>query len=118
MVAEIDATLKAEALLAEFEQMRGIPYVEAVMNEAVRLKPVALMVGLEAARGTTLADLTVPAGTRVFCLTRPGAVDPSRATDAAEFNPDRRMNQDAAEDRALRGASLPFGAGPRICPGR
>jgi cytochrome P450 len=118
MVAEVDSALGEMTLPMDFEQTRNLLYVEAVINEAMRLRPVAPILALESVEDTTLADVAVPAGTRVYCLMRPGAVEPSLADDATDFVPDRWLSHDSADGRALRRVSLPFGAGPRTCPGR
>ena len=92
----------------------------------MRLRPVAPFFFMESNRDTTLEGIVLPAGSVVACLTRPGAVDPLVADDAADFRPSRWRQeamapgerQDDGARRALLKASIPFGAGPRMCPGR
>lgn len=81
----------------------------------MRLKPVAPLLFMEAIRETSLAGFRLPPGAVVFCLMRRAALDARLAEDVADFRPGRW--QDGA-DRAVQKASMPFGAGPRLCPGR
>ena len=94
------------------EQLDGLSYLEACVTEAMRLKPVAPFLGLEALRDTTLADVAVPAGTLVWCVMRHDSVDERRFPNAAGFDPQRWLS---GADKRI---AMPFGAGPRICPGR
>jgi cytochrome P450 len=87
---------------------------DATINETLRLHPVAPMFFLEALRDTMLGDLAVPAGTSVLLLTRAAANSSPYSTPAPAFDPLREA-ADAAPGRAT---SLPFGYGPRMCPGR
>ena len=94
------------------EQLDGLAYLEACITEAMRLKPVAPFLGLEALRDTTVADVAVPAGTLVWCVLRHDSVDEHRFANAEAFEPQRWLN---GADKRI---AMPFGAGPRICPGR
>jgi cytochrome P450 len=126
LVADVDRLLGPDVLPESFDTARELGSIERCANEAMRLRPVAPMFFMESNRATTLDGIAVPAGTFVICLTRPGAVDPVVSGDAAHFRPSRWEREATAGDenpgdagrRALLKASVPFGAGPRICPGR
>jgi len=80
----------------------------------MRLKPVAPFLGIEALRDTTIADIRVPARTVVLCLMRRDSVDDRYFQNAAAFEPARWLGEAGAAKRI----AMPFGSGPRICPGR
>ena len=83
---------------------------EAVMREALRLKSTVPLILVEPLSDTTVAGVDLPAGTRVIALTRQAAVPPG----TARFDPDRWLDREARDAKSF----LPFGAGPRFCPGR
>jgi cytochrome P450 len=126
LVADVDRRLGTEALPRSFDLTRELDSIEHCANEAMRLHPVGPVFFMESNRATVLDGIAIPANAFVICLTRPGAVDPLAADDAAEFRPSRWRTEEGAaggrEDdasrRALLKASVPFGAGPRMCPGR
>jgi cytochrome P450 len=94
--------------------------VEACANETMRLKPVAPIIIKQAVRDSVVAGIAVPAGQLLMCLMRPAAVDERHFPTAQAFDPARRLAE-AAPARAASSAkrvAMPFGAGPRLCPGR
>jgi cytochrome P450 len=102
------------------EQLAQLDFVEAVAHEAMRLKPVAPQNSMQALRDTTLGDVHIPAGMVVIAVTRRDAVSERHVPNAAAFDPGRWLAEGspgAAASSAKR-ISMPFGAGPRICPGR
>jgi len=125
LVAQVDQVLGIEPLPAAFEVMRDFDEVDRCVSEAMRLRPVAPIFLFERNTDGTLGGISVPAGTTVLALPRKGAVDSQAVADATEYRPDRWLAsvspptaaQDAAQREMLR-ASSPFGAGPRLCPGR
>ena len=102
------------------EQMAQLDYVEACAHETMRLKPVAPQLPLQALRDTTLGDVQVPRGMIVIGLMRRDSVSDSFVPRAAAFEPERWLKEGApgALASAAKRTSMPFGAGPRICPGR
>ena len=95
--------------------MASLDYVEACIYETKRLKPVAPLLPLQAVRATTLGDVQVAAGQVVLCLLRRNSVSDEYLERAAAFEPERWLGQNAQSPKRI---AMPFGAGPRICPGR
>ncbi len=109
-----------DASAPTLEQMAQLDYVEACAHETMRLKPVAPQLPLQALRDTTLGDVQVPRGMIVIGLMRRDSVSESFVPRAAVFEPERWLKEGApgALASAAKRTSMPFGAGPRICPGR
>ncbi|MGO9763862.1 MAG: cytochrome P450 [Solirubrobacteraceae bacterium] len=109
---EADHALGDERSPSMYDTIGELRYGEAVLREAMRLKPVAPVLFLETLTDTLLADTHLPAGTRLLLLTRQAGL---RATGRArEFDPSRWLGKQAPDQKTF----LPFGAGPRFCPGR
>jgi cytochrome P450 len=102
--------------LHHYESMTALPFVDACINETMRLKPVAPIIVVQPTRDTTIADIEVPKGTLLMCLMRAGAIDERRFPDARAFDPGRWLS--GASAASPKRVSMPFGAGPRLCPGR
>jgi cytochrome P450 len=101
----------------DYETIDSLSYCEAVLREAMRLKPVAPVIGMEPLADTTIAATPIPAGTRLLLLTRYASLKAVEQGD--RFDPGRWLEpangQRGAPDQK---SFLPFGAGPRFCPGR
>jgi cytochrome P450 len=96
------------------EALDSLHYLDACASEAMRLKPVAPFLGIEALRDTAVADVRVPAGTLVWCVMRRDSVDDRHFANASAFEPARWLGEGGAAKRV----AMPFGSGPGICPGR
>jgi cytochrome P450 len=103
-----------------FDQLAQLDYVEACAHETMRLKPVAPILALQAERETQVGDVQVPTGTVVINLMRVDSVSDAYLPGASTFEPQRWLAEGPAGAMAGRAKriSMPFGAGPRICPGR
>jgi cytochrome P450 len=106
--------------LPTMEQLDRMAYLEACAHETMRLKPVAPFMGLQPLRDTVIGDVQVPKGTLVLNLMRFDGVSEANVRNASGFAPERWLDErDAQQDAGrLKRLSIPFGAGPRICPGR
>ena len=104
------------------DQMDKLDYVEACASETMRLKPVAPVNSVQALRDTVVGDVQVLTGMLVMCLTRRNSVADAHVAQAAQFQPERWLpgatGAAAQMTAGARRTSMPFGAGPRICPGR
>ena len=129
LAAEREAGPRAIAL-RDFESTRSLPLIEGVVLEALRLKPVAPLNMFTTTAETTLLDARIPPRTLVCILKRPPATDARHFPAPGEFRPQRWLAGEAAASGAGsqsaptgvsgggRRAFMPFGGGPRFCPGR
>ncbi len=116
--AEADSVLGASPTLPRFEDAPKLRALGAAAHETLRLKSPAPFVSLEAASDAVIADVHVPKGTPVFVMTRRVAMRPDNFAEPERFQLERWLADDAGVTRDKLRASLPFGAGPRVCPGR
>jgi cytochrome P450 len=80
----------------------------------MRLRPVAPLGLFEANVDTVIGNVRVPRGTTVAI--RPAAVTDDHFADPRAFRPERWLEGlEGAHDLS---AHIPFGSGPRMCPGR
>jgi cytochrome P450 len=98
------------------EQMDALDYLDACAQEAMRLKPVAPFLPLEALRDSAVGDVAVPKGSLVWCVMRKDSVDDVYVPGASNFEPERWLRRGG--DAMDKHVSMPFGAGVRTCPGR
>jgi cytochrome P450 len=107
-----------DAAVPTLDQIAQLDYIEACAHEAMRLKPVAPVNAGEALRDTTVGDVHIPKGMVVVCVMRRDATHERHVADAAAFTPERWLGDASSGVSAAKRISMPFGAGPRICPGR
>ena len=105
---------------ATLQQLGQLDWVEACIHETMRLKPVAPQNTMQALRDTTVSGVHVPAGTLVMAVMRHDATSEAHLPQAGAFLPERWLadGSPSAAGSAVKRLSMPFGAGPRICPGR
>jgi cytochrome P450 len=96
------------------DEMEKLIYLQACINETMRLKPVGPQLPLQANRDILVGNVQVPKGTIVITLLRSDTLREDLVENANEFRPERWLQ----EDNPAKRMSTPFGAGPRICPGR
>lgn len=114
--AEVDRVCGGAAL-PSLEQLAALDVVEACAHETMRLRPVAPINTMQAMRDTRVGDVLVPAGMIVMAVMRRDATSERHLPQAGAFDPGRWL-QDAKQAGVAKRLSMPFGAGPRICPGR
>lgn len=117
---ELDRVVGRDRLVGEGD-IPGLPYLDAVVKESMRLHPVVpLLIPRVAREHTTVAGYDVPAGTRVLVNVWAIGRDPNVwGPDAGEFRPERFLDGSKRSKVDVRGQDLellPFGAGRRMCP--
>lgn len=113
--AEADEVFGTGEFKAEAATAGRLRYTHAVVREALRLRPPASLTVVEPVEAVDLvgegALLRARPGIPIWVLMAYGA---RRFRDAAAFRPSRWLT-----DRApMHAPYLPFGGGPRVCPGR
>ena len=101
------------------ELIDSLEFLEACCNETMRLKPVAPFIPLMALRDSKVGDVAVPKGSMVWGVLRHNSVREPWFTEPEAFRPERWLAsapQPLSND--AKRTSLPFGSGPRMCPGR
>jgi cytochrome P450 len=89
------------------------------MNETMRVKPVAPMIVQQAVRDTVLSGIRVPKGYLVVLLMRAPTSSEKHFKDPSAFDPSRWLDASASSaPSSAKRVAMPFGAGPRLCPGR
>ncbi len=117
--SEVDGTVAPSPGIESFEDTKRLRVIDAVCNETMRLKPVAPLMIQEAVVDTGILGCRVPKGTTVFMLPRRVATMDGNFVDGHRFDPERwLLPADAVHGPRNHRAFVPFGAGPRFCPGR
>lgn len=119
MAEEADSVLGGAQVLEEFPALEKFAYIDACIDEAMRLKPVAPFLGLETNRDMTIGDVFVAARTQVMVITRLAGRQESDFPQADTFRPERWLDDKSTQAGGDPSRKLfPFGGGPRFCPGR
>ncbi|KAF9558962.1 cytochrome P450 [Agrocybe pediades] len=104
--------------LPSFDDLPQLPYIQAVVKELLRWRPVA---PLGVPHSTTEDDwyegYLIPKGTIIFANIWSMNRDPEYFPDYSEFRPERYLDGDIPEDTHNMGHAS-FGFGRRICVGQ
>jgi cytochrome P450 len=111
-------TLAPDPAAYGFDQMERLVYLEACASETMRLKPVAPFIALQALRDTVVGDVAVPQGTQIWGVLRHDSVGERLFERPQAFEPERWLETLTPLSAAAKRAAMPFGSGPRMCPGR
>uniref|UniRef100_A0A0D9X9K6 Cytochrome P450 n=1 Tax=Leersia perrieri TaxID=77586 RepID=A0A0D9X9K6_9ORYZ len=117
--AEIKDVLGGKKTIEE-NDIEKLPYLQAVVKEAMRLHPVApiLLPHQAVEDGVEIGGYTVPKGSTVIFNVWAIMRDPTVWERPDEFMPERFLDREKGVD--FRGKDfefIPFGAGRRLCPG-
>jgi cytochrome P450 len=111
---EVDAVLGGRDPTAG--DLPALPWLAATLKESMRLyPPVAALMTRRATAELVVQGRTIPRGTLLRITPWVLQRDPRNFTDPDAFIPERFLPDAPAPQR---GASIPFGTGPRVCIGQ
>ncbi len=101
----------------------SLPKIDAAIKEAMRLRPVAVLLSHESNEATSVSGIAIRARTPVCTLLRPAGLDANLFPQPHAFLPTRWYAPEALgltpeQVAKAKKVLMPFGAGPRFCPGR
>lgn len=112
--AEADQVLSGELDAAA---LRGLTYADAVVRESLRLHPPGVFSPRQAMRDMRVGDLSIKKKTMILWSPYVSGRLPDVWGDPLCFRPERFVDPDERQQRAIDGAWLPYGKGPRACIG-
>lgn len=119
MQKEAGQVVGAEGLLAQLADAEKLTYIDAVTNETMRVKPVAPILFLESNEDVEVGGVLLPKGSAIFVLSLHGCMQDEHFGQADQFRPERWLEAAPTSGCPHNAkAFVPFGAGPRFCPGR
>ncbi|OKP11156.1 Cytochrome P450 97B3, chloroplastic [Penicillium subrubescens] len=124
---EIRATIASPAASVSWQDLEGMPYLNGVCQEVLRLYPTLPMSGREAIRETTIAGKKIPKGTTIVLC--PQSINRSPefwGNTADQFLPERWIDTDDKGKQTpnkhggapTNFAQITFLHGPRACIGK
>ncbi|KAM0273135.1 hypothetical protein ACHAQH_008484 [Verticillium albo-atrum] len=107
--------------LVQWEEVRTLPYLSAVVNEALRCHPAAglTLERVVPSQGIEVAGQRIPEGTIVGCSAWVVHRDETVfGANTDEFRPERWIDANPAELSLMKSCLFSFGAGSRTCIGK
>ncbi len=114
---EVDPLLPPSGIAERYGALDSARLLDAVIQESMRLRMVTAVAGFEPLHDLVLGDLEIPTGTPILALMRKVNLDERHFGNASTFDPTRWLGAREGCPHHAK-VSLPFGSGPRICPGR
>ena len=119
MQQEADELLGEYSIISSYSKITDFTYTEAVINEAMRLKPVAPILLFQPTQDMEIDNYLFKKDCRIVVNTRIGATNSDYFTEGKKFKPERWLKTTESKCPMHNlDAYMPFGSGPRFCPGK
>lgn len=117
---DINDLLGEEKYITDYEQLSKLEKLDALIFETMRLKPVAPLLLLQANEDITVKEHIFHKGDNLVMQSRYACKHAEHFFNAKEFDLNRWL--DKPTNKPVEGhniqAYMPFGSGPRFCPGK
>ena len=111
--------LFAAADQLDYDQLRSLPVLNAIIGETLRLNPPLLVVQRQSVADCELLDTGIKIQKNTLISIQPYIVhrNPEYFPDPLKFKPERFLTEDKSQSAESHFAYMPFGVGPRLCVG-
>lgn len=113
----LDEQLGEDNWVVNYKTNASLKYIEGVMNESLRHKPIAPILLHQAIEDVIIDDFLVEKGQVILTQARAGYLSNENFSEADKMIPERWMRASKCPVHNVE-AFTPFGSGPRYCPGR
>lgn len=120
LAEEVKPYVSQNGVVEDYALLSNLKLIEAFANETMRKKPVAPLLLFEPLSDIEIKGYKFEKGRRLLIQTRHAAVNDDFFSDGASFNPNRWLGIEKCphyKNHNIK-AFIPFGSGPRFCPGR
>ncbi|UYV82558.1 hypothetical protein LAZ67_21002756, partial [Cordylochernes scorpioides] len=113
LAAEVDKILSEPDVSLDYDSVKNMSYLEAVISETLRIYPPLSRVERQAQENYKLGDINIPKDMVVQIPVYAIHHDPENYPEPDKFDPERFLPENKDNIRPF--TYLPFGTGPRNC---
>ncbi len=100
-----------------YDQITSLKYTNAVIQEAIRLKPTTPILFFQANKNLTIKNLFIPEDTSIILQNSFTSMQEENFTNPENFSPSRWIKSECPYQNHTPKAVKAFGGGSRLCPG-
>lgn len=102
----------------EYNQLNNLNYTNAVIQEAIRLKPTTPILFFQANEDIVINNLSIPKNTSIILQNSYASMQENNFSDADKFDPNRWIKSECPYHKNHNPKVIKaFGGGSRLCPG-